>query len=56
MARTSDQREALARKPFALHRDILLDLAERFRAIEALEDLGIRAHEDHDQRELGEAT
>jgi hypothetical protein len=34
----SEQLEALARRPFALHREILLDLAERFRAIEAMED------------------
>ena len=36
--RTSDWLEALARRPFALHREILLELAERFRAIEAIED------------------
>jgi hypothetical protein len=49
----SEQLEALARKPFALHREILLDLAERFRWIEALEDHG-HAH-DH-QLEFGEAA
>ena len=36
--RTSEWLEALARRPFALHREILLELAERFRAIEALEE------------------
>jgi hypothetical protein len=42
--KTSERLEALARKPFALHREILLELAERFRAIEAIED-------EHDLRE-----
>jgi len=51
--RTSEQLESLARKPYALHREILLDLADRFRAIEALEQL----HRDEDDRlELGEAA
>jgi hypothetical protein len=45
----SEQLEALARRPFALHREILLDLAERFRAIEAVQD-------EHDQLELREAV
>jgi hypothetical protein len=36
--RTSDWLEALARQPFALHRELLLDLAERVRAIEAVQD------------------
>jgi hypothetical protein len=47
--RTSEWLEALARKPFAFNREILLDLAERFRKIEALED-------EHDQLELREAS
>jgi hypothetical protein len=47
--RTSDWLEALARRPFAPHREILLDLAERFRAIEAIED-------NDDQLEIGEAA
>jgi hypothetical protein len=47
--KTSEWLEALARRPFALHRDILLELAERFRAIEAVQD-------DHDQLELREAS
>jgi hypothetical protein len=38
-----------ARTPFAFNREILLDLAERFRKIEALED-------EHDQLELREAA
>jgi hypothetical protein len=46
---TSEWLEALARKPFALHREILLDLAERFRKIEALED-------DRPQLEIEEAA
>lgn len=36
--RTSEWLETLARRPFALHREILLELAEHFRAIEALDD------------------
>jgi hypothetical protein len=36
--RTSERLEALARRPFALHRELLLHLAERFRAIEAVQD------------------
>lgn len=35
---TSEWLEALARKPFAYNREFLLNLAERFRAIEALGD------------------
>ena len=38
--RTSERLEALARRPLYPHREILLDLAERFRAIEAIEDAG----------------
>jgi hypothetical protein len=48
---TSGWLEALARKPFAYNREILLDLSERFRAIEA-----VGREEDHDQLELGEAA
>jgi hypothetical protein len=33
---TSEWLEALARKPFAYNRELLLDLAERFRAMEAM--------------------
>jgi hypothetical protein len=35
--RTSEWLEALARRPWAYNRPLLLDLAERFRAIEAIE-------------------
>jgi hypothetical protein len=44
----SEQLEALARRPFAYNRDILLELAERFRAIESIEI--------DDQLEIGEAA
>jgi hypothetical protein len=44
----SEQLEALARRPFAYNRDILLELAERFRAIESIEI--------DDQLEMGEAA
>jgi hypothetical protein len=47
--KTSEWLEALARRPFALHREILLELVERFRAIEALED-------DRPQLEIEEAA
>jgi hypothetical protein len=51
--RTSEWLEALARKPFARNREILLDLAERLRAIEAvLED----EHDHHNQLDLGVAA
>jgi hypothetical protein len=46
----SEQLEALARRPFAYNREILLDLAERFRAIEALEN----GSDDH--LDLGETA
>jgi hypothetical protein len=53
--RTSSWLEELARRPWAYNRPILLELAERVRAIEALQDhLGIHAHED--QLDLGEAA
>ena len=35
---TSEWLEAEARRPFARNREILLQLAEHFRAIEAIED------------------
>jgi hypothetical protein len=47
--RTSEWLEALARRPWAYNRELLLDLADRFRAIEALRDHG-RA-DDLDLRE-----
>jgi hypothetical protein len=47
--RTSEWLEALARRPWAYNREVLLELAERFRAIEAIED-------EHDQLELREAA
>jgi hypothetical protein len=36
--RTSEWLEALARKPWAYNRPLLLDLAERIRRIEAIDD------------------
>jgi hypothetical protein len=47
--KTSDWLEELARRPFALHRELLLELAERFRAIEAVQD-------EHDQLEIRDAA
>jgi hypothetical protein len=52
--KTSEWLEALARKPYALHRELLLHLAARVRAIEALQ---VPLHDDEeDQRELREAA
>ena len=48
--RTSERLEALARRPFAHNREILFDLAERFRAIEAIEI------ESDDQLEIEDAA
>jgi hypothetical protein len=38
VTKTSEWLDALARKPFTPNRELLLDLAERFRAIEAVQD------------------
>jgi hypothetical protein len=51
--RISDQLAALARRPWASNRELLLDLAARARAIEAL----LHEGEHHDgQLDLGEAA
>jgi hypothetical protein len=47
--RTSEQLEALARRPSAYNREVLLELAERCRAIEAVQ-------EQPDQLDLGEGA
>jgi hypothetical protein len=55
--RTSEWLETLARKPWAYNRESLLELVERFRAIEALEDHDrARARDGRDQLDLGEAA
>jgi hypothetical protein len=55
--KTSEWLEARARKPYAPNRNILLELAARFRAIEALEH-HLQLDEDEHGRELdlGEAA
>jgi hypothetical protein len=52
--KTSEWLEQLARKPFAPNRDILLHLAERVRAIEALDHH--RDEDRHDQLDLRDAA
>jgi hypothetical protein len=57
--KTSEWLEALARKPFAYNRELLLHLAERCRAIEALDLHRDQGDQDGPRRgdlDLGEAA